>query len=156
MCFIDSHLKSNDLYFFPITSLLLFFLFLSFYHFNSFDHSFIFLCLLFILSLHYSIKLYLVNYPSFIFHMSNIFDLFYVLTLSLYFCLILGGITSFVTTPLDLIKTKLMIQSTSGGQYAGVSDAFSRSFIDSLFIRMMRFYALLFLLFPFLPFFSLV
>ena len=88
--------------------------------------------------------------------MSNILDLFYVLTLSLYFCLILGGITSFVTTPLDLIKTKLMIQSTSGGQYAGVSDAFSRSFIDSLFIRMMRFYALLFLLFPFLPFFSLV
>ena len=37
---------------------------------------------------------------------------------------ITGGVTSFLTTPLDLIKTKLMMQSTSaGGQYAGVWDA---------------------------------
>ena len=35
-----------------------------------------------------------------------------------------GGFTGFVTTPLDLIKTKLMMQSTTGGQYKGVFDAF--------------------------------
>ena len=36
------------------------------------------------------------------------------------------GIVSFLTTPLDLIKTKLMMQSTSsGGQYSGVFDALS-------------------------------
>lgn len=35
-----------------------------------------------------------------------------------------GGFTGFVTTPLDLIKTKLMMQSTTGGgQYKGVIDA---------------------------------
>ena len=37
----------------------------------------------------------------------------------------LSGIVSFLTTPLDLIKTKLMMQSTSGGQYSGVFDALS-------------------------------
>ena len=37
-----------------------------------------------------------------------------------------GGFTGFVTTPLDLIKTKLMMQSTTGGgKYKGVVDAFS-------------------------------
>lgn len=35
---------------------------------------------------------------------------------------ITGGITSFITTPLDVIKTKLMM----GGQYAGVWDAFTK------------------------------
>ena len=34
-----------------------------------------------------------------------------------------GGFTGFVTTPLDLVKTKLMMQSTTGGQYSGVLDA---------------------------------
>jgi len=50
-----------------------------------------------------------------------------------------GGFTGFVTTPLDLIKTKLMMQSTSGGgQYKGVADAFSSIYkaggINGLFV----------------------
>lgn len=36
---------------------------------------------------------------------------------------ITGGITAFITTPLDLVKTKLMIQPSVGGQYSGVADA---------------------------------
>ena len=41
-------------------------------------------------------------------------------------CPLSVGIVSFMTTPLDLIKTKLMMQSTSGGgQYSGVIDALS-------------------------------
>lgn len=36
---------------------------------------------------------------------------------------ITGGITGFITTPLDLIKTRLMIQSSTGGQYRGILDA---------------------------------
>ena len=52
---------------------------------------------------------------------------FYTFLLIFFQFFLSGGLTSFITTPLDLIKTKLMIQSTSaGGQYAGVSDAFSR------------------------------
>lgn len=35
---------------------------------------------------------------------------------------ITGGITAVLTTPLDLVKTKLMVQSTTGG-YVGVWDA---------------------------------
>lgn len=38
---------------------------------------------------------------------------------------ITGGITGFLTTPLDLIKTRLMIQSSTGGQYSGIVDALS-------------------------------
>eukprot|EP00596_Hydrurales_sp_CCMP1899_P008632 CAMPEP_0119034416 /NCGR_PEP_ID=MMETSP1177-20130426/1401_1 /TAXON_ID=2985 /ORGANISM="Ochromonas sp, Strain CCMP1899" /LENGTH=366 /DNA_ID=CAMNT_0006991829 /DNA_START=133 /DNA_END=1233 /DNA_ORIENTATION=+ len=49
-----------------------------------------------------------------------------------------GGITSFLTTPLDLIKTKLMIQSGSGGQYKGFNDALSSIYkaggIQALFV----------------------
>ena len=46
---------------------------------------------------------------------------------------ITGGITSFITTPLDLIKTKLMMQSTSaGGQYSGVMDALTRYVLPPL------------------------
>lgn len=53
---------------------------------------------------------------------------------------ITGGITGFVTTPLDVIKTKLMIQtSTSGGQhYSGVLDALTGIYktggLDALFV----------------------
>eukprot|EP01035_Chromulina_nebulosa_P024628 gene24628-32073_t len=48
---------------------------------------------------------------------------------------ITGGFTAFVTTPLDLVKTKLMIQSASGGLYSGFFDAFSsHSFFSSLFV----------------------
>jgi solute carrier family 25 S-adenosylmethionine transporter 26 len=52
---------------------------------------------------------------------------------------ITGGITSFVTTPLDLIKTKLMMQSTSSiGEYSGVVDAFQSIYasggIQALFV----------------------
>ena len=37
-----------------------------------------------------------------------------------------GGFTGFITTPLDLVKTRLMLQSTTeGGQYKGVVDAFT-------------------------------
>ena len=39
---------------------------------------------------------------------------------------ITGGVTAFITTPLDLIKTKLMMQGTQGGQYTGVADALMR------------------------------
>eukprot|EP01038_Epipyxis_sp_PR26KG_P012194 gene12194-16337_t len=35
-----------------------------------------------------------------------------------------GAITGFLTTPLDLIKTKLMMQSTSASEYSGVVGAF--------------------------------
>jgi Mitochondrial carrier protein len=39
---------------------------------------------------------------------------------------ITGAVTAFVTTPLDLAKTKLMLQSTSSaGQYEGVLGVFS-------------------------------
>mmetsp|Transcript_4890 Transcript_4890/g.7271 ORF Transcript_4890/g.7271 Transcript_4890/m.7271 type:complete len:365 (-) Transcript_4890:71-1165(-) len=34
-----------------------------------------------------------------------------------------GGFVALVTTPLDLVKTKLMMQSTSGGAYTGFLDA---------------------------------
>lgn len=37
---------------------------------------------------------------------------------------ITGVITALATTPLDLIKTRLMMQSSQGGRYAGVLDAF--------------------------------
>jgi len=53
---------------------------------------------------------------------------------------ITGGITGFVTTPLDVIKTKLMIQTaTSGGQqYTGVMDALTGVYksggLDALFV----------------------
>ena len=52
---------------------------------------------------------------------------------------ITGGITSFLTTPLDLIKTKLMMQSTSSiGEYTGVFDAFQNIYasggIPALFV----------------------
>ena len=48
-----------------------------------------------------------------------------------------------------------MIQSTSGGQYAGVSDAFSRSFIHSLLeLIFMAPYFVYFLSFPFFGLFS--
>lgn len=43
---------------------------------------------------------------------------------------ITGGFTAFVTTPLDLVKTKLMIQSASGGLYSGFFDAFSSIYAD--------------------------
>lgn len=36
---------------------------------------------------------------------------------------ITGGFTGFITTPLDLVKTKLMMQSSSGGQYKNAFDA---------------------------------
>lgn len=50
-----------------------------------------------------------------------------------------GGFTGFVTTPLDLIKTKLMMQSTTGGgQYKGVMDALTSIYkaggIKALFV----------------------
>lgn len=49
-----------------------------------------------------------------------------------------GGFTGFVTTPLDLIKTRLMLQSTSGGQYKGVFDALTSIYqeggINALFV----------------------
>ena len=49
-----------------------------------------------------------------------------------------GATVGFVTTPLDLIKTKLTMQSTSGGQYAGVVDAFrsiySAGGVSALFV----------------------
>jgi solute carrier family 25 (mitochondrial S-adenosylmethionine transporter), member 26 len=49
-----------------------------------------------------------------------------------------GGTVAFVTTPLDLIKTKLSMQSTSGGQYSGVIDAlqsvYSEGGIKALFV----------------------
>lgn len=51
---------------------------------------------------------------------------------------ITGGITAFITTPLDLIKTKLMMQSTLGGQYSGFIDAFSSIYnsggVEALFV----------------------
>lgn len=37
-----------------------------------------------------------------------------------------GGITALITTPLDLVKTKLMVQSATGGAYSGVIDALRR------------------------------
>jgi solute carrier family 25 S-adenosylmethionine transporter 26 len=50
-----------------------------------------------------------------------------------------GGTVAFITTPLDLIKTKLTMQSTSGaGQYSGVMDAmqsiYAEGGISSLFV----------------------
>eukprot|EP00981_Chlorochromonas_danica_P015897 scaffold14723_cov282-Ochromonas_danica.AAC.7 len=38
---------------------------------------------------------------------------------------ITGGFTAIVTTPLDLIKTRLMMQTSAGGKYSGVFDALS-------------------------------
>ena len=50
---------------------------------------------------------------------------------------ITGGITGFLTTPLDLIKTRLMIQSSTGGQYTGIVDALNSIYqsggIEALF-----------------------
>ena len=49
-----------------------------------------------------------------------------------------GGSVAFITTPLDLIKTKLTMQATTGGQYSGVIDAFMSIYSDggvsSLFV----------------------
>mmetsp|Transcript_106896 Transcript_106896/g.300563 ORF Transcript_106896/g.300563 Transcript_106896/m.300563 type:complete len:342 (+) Transcript_106896:1-1026(+) len=49
-----------------------------------------------------------------------------------------GGLAAFLTTPLDLIKTKLMLQGTTGGQYSGIFDAvgsiYQRSGLDGLFV----------------------
>lgn len=41
-----------------------------------------------------------------------------------------GGVTAFFTTPLDLIKTKLMMQATTGGKYAGVLDALTSIYLE--------------------------
>lgn len=51
---------------------------------------------------------------------------------------ITGGITAFVTTPLDLVKTRLMVQSTGSVVYGGVLDAlhsiYSQGGISALFV----------------------
>merc|ERR1719502_1460175 len=51
---------------------------------------------------------------------------------------ITGAFTGWATTPLDVIKTKLMMQSTSGGQYKGVFDAFKQVYrhggMNALFV----------------------
>lgn len=37
-----------------------------------------------------------------------------------------GAVAAFITTPLDLVKTKLMMQAATGGKYSGVVDAITR------------------------------
>lgn len=39
-----------------------------------------------------------------------------------------GAVAAFITTPLDLVKTKLMMQAATGGKYSGVVDAITRYF----------------------------